>query len=431
MTSLAVIDGIADRIGGGQWAAGAPQRHAGSDLCSSIPGFPGPLKPFVRPLEELLELVTPDPGALYGASMAWEGETGDIADAGARFAAAANAVEAQLSGAGAEAVEAALRVLAVSSNAAANWTKVVAQSLQLCVTIFETVRTLVCEALSLLGEFADMVREVIFGSWPWELDKKADAIRDFVRDVDRFVAACSDAADNAMQAARELIRLLTDLFRALVPFHQSIEDAIGAVVAFVPGGTPPAVGPGSRTGPFDSQYNPSRTPYEGSDLQFDNSYPLGYQHSYELGPTSMTTKQLNEMFRNEFGHLFVPSRVGDNTQLNMQLTREGQPIETSLFGTAIPELTTGTIVATQIADDGFVIKAMEGHPEYPGEVAFRITSENGHARLQVTGAYDDTILGRHDGGLPIDTNPAYAAISDYSIWADMQHRIEDRLRYGS
>jgi hypothetical protein len=50
--------------------------------------------------------------------------------------------------------------------------------------------------------------------------------------------------------------------------------------------------------------------------------------------------------------------------------------------------------------------------------------------LQVTGVYGDTALGKHDFGLPVDTNPAYAGISDYAIWADMQNRIRDRLHYG-
>lgn len=46
-----------------------------------------------------------------------------------------------------------------------------------------------------------------------------------------------------------------------------------------------------------------------------------------------------QMLEDDFGHLFLPSRVGDNSQLNMELEGEGQPIETSLFGTKIPEVT--------------------------------------------------------------------------------------------
>jgi len=136
------------------------------------------------------------------------------------------------------------------------------------------------------------------------------------------------------------------------------------------------------------------------------------------------------MLRSKFGHLFVPSRIGDDTQLNTQLTYVGQTVHTSLFGLNIPDVTAGAITVQQTASDGFVVAASKGHPEWPGEVAFRITNVDGRAQLQVTGAYNDTILGKDDGGLPIDTNPAYAEISDKSIWGDMAGRITDELRYG-
>ncbi|MDQ1128826.1 hypothetical protein QE381_000954 [Microbacterium sp. SORGH_AS 888] len=46
----------------------------------------------------------------------------------------------------------------------------------------------------------------------------------------------------------------------------------------------------------------------------------------------------------------------------------------------------------------------------------------------MTGAYDETIL---DGlGFDGNTNGAYAGISDVSIWADMQYRLEDMINYG-
>jgi len=428
--TLLAGDGIAAQIAGGSWTSGAATSGGGASPCSSIPGFPGPLSHLVQPLEDLLDMFTGEPAAVYQASREWEQTTGDVADVGARMKALAGQVDAQLQGATADAIEEVLRTLAQGANSVANWTKAVSQGLQLCVTVFESIRSLVCEALELLSNFAGTVKDVIFGSWPWELDKKADAIREFAEDVERFVDACKAAAENALKAARELVRLITDLYRAIVPFHEEIERIIGGVIDLVPGGTPPPVGPGSRNGPFGSQYNPSHEPYPGSDLEIVGDYDLGYQHDYDLGATDMTTEELNAMFRGEFGHLFVPSRVGDNTQLNMQLSSTGQTINTSLFGLNIPGTTAGEITVQQITRDGFVIAASPGHPEYPGEVAFRITSENGHARLQVTGAYDDTILGAHDLGSQHDTNPAYAAISDYSIWSDMQGRLRDRLRYG-
>lgn len=427
--SLVVGDSIAAQIASQSWAAGAPTSGGGSP-CSSIPGFPGPLSALVRPLEEILDMFTGEPGAVYSASRAWEQTTGDVADVSTAMEVLADQVSSQLQGLAAAAMEESLRTISEGSNSVANWTKAVSQGLQLCVTIFETVRSLVCEALNLLSDAAGTVGDVIFGSWPWEIDKKTDAIRDFARNVDEFVQSVKAAADNALKAARELVRLLTDLYRAIVPFHREIEQLIGRIVALVPGGTPPPIAPGSGTGSNGALYNPSNTPYPGSDLEFRGDYPLGYQHSYDLGATDLTTDQLNAMFRGEFGRLFVPSRVGDNSQLTMQLTGVGQTINTSLFGLDIPEVTSGEITVQQITDDGFVIAASPGHPEYPGEVAFRITSEDGRARLQVTGVYNDTILGRRDGGAPIDSNPAYAAISNYSIWADMQGRISDRLKYG-
>ena len=428
--SLLEVDAVAARISSNSWAAGVPASGGGSSACSSIPGFSGPLAGFVKPLEELLDMFTGDPGAVYHVSASWEQSTGNIADINSRMTALANEVSGHLQGASAEALEAALRLIAEGAHSSSNWTKAVSQALQVCVTIFESVRSLVCEALQLLSEFVGTIKDVIFGSWPWELDKKADAIKEFANDVERFVDACSAAGDNAMKAARELVRLVTDLYRAIVPFNSEIEDLIGIVVSLVPGGTPPGVPGGQGDGPFGDQYNPSREPYPGSDLEFEKDYDLGYQHQYDLGDTDMTTEELNAMFRDQFGHLFVPSRVGDNTQLNMQLTAEGQTINTSLFGLDIPEVTAGEIYVQQIEDDGFVIAASPGHPEYPGEVAFRITNEGGHAKLEVTGVYNDTILGKHDLGADVNTNGAYAIISDKSIWADMSGRIKDKLNYG-
>ena len=430
MTATLTGDSIASQLASNAWAAGAPALGGGSSPCSSIPGFPGPLSHFVQPLEDLLDEFTGDPGALYQASSAWEETTGDVADIYANMRDLANRVGAQLSGKTADDLEKAIREISTNANSIANWTKAVSQALQLCMTIFETVRSLVCEALQLLSGFVDTIGDVIFGSWPWELQKKADAIKEFAEDVERFVDACKTAADKALKAARELVRLLTDLYRAIVPFHDQIEAVLGAVVDLVPGFGRPTVDPNKPDSPDGALYNPSNTPYPGSNLTIEGDYELGYQHSYDLGATDMTTEELNEMFRGDFGHLFVPSRLGDNTQMNMQLTEPGQVINTSLFGLNIPGVTAGGIEVQQIEPDGFVIVAQEGHPEYPGEVAFRITNEDGHARLQVTGAYDDTILGKHDLGAPIDTNPAYAAISDKSIWSDMQGRISDRLRYG-
>ena len=425
---LAEADSAASKVAANAWAAGAPT--GGGAATGGSFSFPGPLQHFVNPLEDLLDMFTGDPGVVYQTSMAWEYTTGDIADVYTQMNKLASEAQAVLKGETAEALEAVMREIAQGANSISNWTKAVAQALQLCVTIFETVRSMVTEALSLLKDFASTIGDVIFGSWPWELGKKADAIKDFVKEVEGFVDTCTEAGRNALKAGQELMRLITDLYRAIVPFHDKIDELIGKIVNMIPGGDTPPVAPGSGDGPTGDIYDLDRTPYPGSDLQFRDEHDRGYSHEYDLGPTSMTTEELNLMMRDEFGHLFVPSRLGDNTQLNAKLEGVGQTIGTSLFGLDIPNVTAGDIEVTQIEPDGFVIAATKGHPEYPGEVAFRFTTVDGHAKLEVTGAYDDTILGKHDFGAPVESNPAFALITDKSIWSDMQGRFRDRLKYG-
>ncbi len=428
MSAVDAADAVVQQIASNAWAAGATVGGS-ENACSATPYFPMVLRSFVRPLESLMDDFLPQPGALYRASSTWEQATGDVADVGEDLKQLRQQL-GSLEGELAQALFLTLDRLAADSHFIANWTKVVSQALQLCVTIFESVRIVACQALDLLSDFASAIGDVLFGSWPWEIEKKWNVVRDFAREVESFVVACSTLANQALQAGRELVRLLTDFHRATFPFHQELENLLGGIAALIPGGTPPDVLPGTGPGSSGDIYHPSNTPYPGSDLRFEDDYDYGYQHSYDLGATDLSQEELMATFQENFGQLFLPSRVGDHTQLNMQLTHEDQLIETSLFGTAIPGVTTGTIRVQQITSDGFVIVAEEGHPEYPGEVAFRLTVDNGRARLQVTGAYDDTILGKHDFGAQINTNPAYAAISNYSIWSDMQHRIQDKLQYG-
>lgn len=426
--TLEAGDSIAARIAGRSWATGAPTRRINAGMCAEVPDFPGPLAWFVQPLEQILADATPEPASLYAASMTWERGCGDAADASQILRARANAAAAQ-SGRAAQALEEALREAADAAQSLSNWAKVAAQSLQFCVTFFEAVRDLACEALLLLSRLGDTIGEVVFGSAPWDVVAKANAIRDFADDVELFVRAVARAFDDALQAGRDLVRLLADLYRAVIPVHGIIDALLGAVLSAIPGGGTPAVS-GGASGPFGDIYDVSGRPFPGSDLQFNASYDRGYLHTYDLGPTDLTQEQLMAMFQSEFGHLFLPSRVGDNSQINMQLTGPGQSIDTSLFGLDLRGITSGEITVAQVTADGFRIQAAEGHPEYPGEVAFHLTVENGRAQLQVAGAYDDTILGRHDLGADVETNPAYAFIADQSIWADMSSRIEDRLRYG-
>ncbi|PNW08397.1 hypothetical protein C1632_11135 [Microbacterium testaceum] len=387
---------------------------------------------FVQPLEELLEQVTGDPAGLYHASHAWEVYAGDVQAVSQIFNDTLTQIQGQVQGITAAVVEGSLRVLSAATHSVADWSKVVSQVLQLCVRAVEIMRSLVCSGFELLSSAAGVIGDVLFGSWPWEVDEKTQAIRDFANNCAQVIDEVVANIDRVLQALRELVRLLTDLYRAIIPFHQDIENLIGQLLADHPPGDIPGLGglPGlvPGDGSLGDTYRPGSTPYPGSDQKFEKDYELGYQHQYDLGQTDMTTEQLNEMLRTQFGHVFLPSRLGDNSQLDMQLVREGQSIETSLFGMGIPEVTAGAIRVQQITDDGFVIAAEEGHPEYPGEVAFRLRNIDGRAVFEVTGAYNQTVLDAL--GFDGNTNGAYAGISDVSIWADMQYRLEDMMNYG-
>lgn len=424
-------DAAANRLGSGSWASSVPSADPSIDCGGGLVGFPGDLIRFVQPLYELIEQVTGDPASLYQGSHAWETFAGDAQTASGLFKQALALAE-DLSGITANTVRGALAVLTASTHSLADWSKVMSQVLQLCVRVVEILHSLVCAGFELLSSVAGGIGEFLFGSWPWELDKKAQVILDFARNCQEVIAEVTSNIDRGLQALREMVRLATDLYRAIIPFHQRIEDLLGELLQiFPPGkllgplsGLPGSIPPGS----LGDEYNPGPTPYPGSDHRFEGDYDLGYSHEYDLGPTDMTTEELNQMLQQEFGHVFLPSREGDNSQLNMQLTGEGQTIQTSLFGMGIPGVTSGEIVVQQITDDGFVISALPGHPEYPGEVAFRLRNVDGRGVFEVTGAYDSTILSSM--GFSGNTNTAYAGIADYSIWSDMQYRLEDMMNYG-
>ena len=431
-------DAAASALDTSSWTSQLPSRGAAGDDCGAdMFGFASEIMRFIHPLEELAEQVAGDPAGLYQASHSWETFAGNIQSVSALIQEASETLVEQVHGAIARATQEVLNLLASAAHSIADWSKVTSQVLQLCVRAVEILRSLVCAAFELLSSTAGLVGDLLFGSWPWEVDEKARAINEFAENCERVIAEAVANVDRALQALREMVRLATDLYRAIVPFHQELEDALGKLIDEHPPGRVLrehnldllAEAPSMlRPGVLGDTYNPSLIPYPGSDQRFSQHYDLGYSHEYDLGQTDMTTEQLNQMLKQEFGHIFLPSRVGDNSQLNMQLTGEGQLIKTSLFGLGIPGVTAGDINVRQITDDGFVIAAQKGHPEYPGEVAFRLRNVNGRGVFEVTGAYDETILSRME--FPGNTNPAYAAISDYSIWADMQYRLEDMIKYG-
>lgn len=433
ITVAPAADAAAAALGSSDWQSGLPAPGAGGDGCGSgLAGFASVIAQFVQPLEELLEQVTGDPAGLYHASHAWEVYAGDVQAVSQILNDTLAQIQGHVQGITAAVVEGSLRVLSAATHSIADWSKVVSQVLQLCVRAVEIMRSLVCSGFELLSSAAGVTGDVLFGSWPWEVDEKTQAIRDFANNCAQVIDEVVENIDRVLQALRELVRLLTDLYRAIIQFHQDLENLIGQLLADYPPGDIPGLGglPGlvPGDGSLGDTYNPGRVPYPGSDHVFRHEYSQGYQHQYDLGTTDMTTAELNAMLRQQFGHVFLPSREGDNGQLNMQLTGEGQIIHTSLFGVGVPGVTAGDILVQQVTDDGFVIAAQPGHPEWPGEVAFRLRNVDGRAVFEVTGSYNDTILANL--GFDGNTNGAYAGISDVSIWADMQYRLEDMMNYG-
>lgn len=430
----------ATALSGASWTSGLPAAGAGGQGCGQgLSGIAGVLMQFVQPLEHLMEQVQGDPAGLYHASIAWETVAGDAENAYLVLDAAHRAMGEVMKGQFAQTTEQVLGLLALGARELSDWSKVTSQMLQLGVRVVEIMRSIVCEAFELVSSLTGVVGDVAFGSWPWEVDKKVAAINRFADNCNRIVQDVVKNLDRVLQALRELVRLLTDLYRAIIPFHQQLDALLGKLLETMPPGKllgPFAALPGLPSSSTGEVTDPGPTPFPGSDQTFLNPHPLGYQHEYDLGPSNLTTEQLNEMLRTRFGHLFLPSRTGDNSQINMQLSPDGrnpvtgkpQGIETSLFGMAVPGVTSGGIHVQQVTNDGFVIAADEGHPEYPGEVAFRIRNVDGHATFEVSGAYDSTILDKL--GFSGATNSAYSGISDVSIWADMQYRLKDAINYG-
>lgn len=431
MTALgSAPDIIADDIASEGWALNAPQSTGATIECGQPGGF-GSLDFLLQPLYDLLREVTSEPAVIYESSLTWETHCGEVQEASDALKALCQEIDTSQQGGFAEQIVESVGEIAEDLHSHAHWIKVGSQALQVIMRILQILHSLVCEALRILESTASFVGEILFGSWPWEFGKKAQALDDFIDEVSSMIASLQDPLERALQCFRDLIRLLTDLYRAIVPMHEEIEAVIGRLINKLPGSEPPQVPPGTAEGPFGDVYNPGHTPFDGSELQFEETYDRGYHHVYDLGPTDMTEEELMAMFKENFGHVFVPSRVADNTQLNSQLEHEGQDVETSLFGIEIPGVTSGGIEVQQIADDGFVIRAAPDHPEHPGEVAFRITRDaSGNARFEVAATYDQTILDKHDLGLLDESNAIFAFITDNTVWSDMSYRLEDMIRYG-
>lgn len=427
---VAYADGIATEIAGEGWAQQGPAPTVPLVECAPGGGF-GILDALLEPLYALVREVTADPAAIYQASIVWDTACGEIQTSSDSLLALSRSVAAEQSGRFIDRLVETINEVATELHSLAHWTKASSQALQVVMRMLQILHALACEALRILADTASLVGELLWGSWPWEWDKKAQAIEEFAADVERFVTELKSIFDRTLQCFRDLARLVLDLYRAVVDRHSELETWLGGMISRIPPNAPPEPAPGTRYGSSGDVYNPPRQPFDGSSLGFSEDYERGYHHTYDLGYTDMTDEEIFALFRENFGHVFVPSRVADNTQLNAELEGVGQEVDTSLFGLELPGITSGGIRVREVTSNGFAVEATEGHPEYPGEVLFQITrTDDGRASFEVAAGYNETILDKHDPIGLEEANPYFAFITDKTVWSDMAYRIEDMASYG-
>ena len=124
-----------------------------------------------------------------------------------------------------------------------------------------------------------------------------------------------------------------------------------------------------------------------------SSFAIGYDHSYNMGPTPLTPQQIFDQVRQHFGEVFPPAQNPKNPE-SLKLKNVGQNIYTQ-FGWG-----KGDIDVIDINDSGYSIEADPGHPEYPGVVTFSFTrTADGDAVLTVSARYNKALGGSVPNGL--------------------------------
>jgi RHS repeat-associated protein len=160
-----------------------------------------------------------------------------------------------------------------------------------------------------------------------------------------------------------------------------------------------------------NDYNYPNDPINGSDLTGQYSY----HHSYYIyNRRHLTRAQIFSSVRKHFGQVFVPLTAQGRKAYNSKLSGVGQKIHTKLNGIDRPGLTSGYIQVTKITRTGFTIKALPGHPEYPGTVHFEIGGTNSAPTLEVTAHYKQA-----DFKLP----PGLYNTGSYFLWQGMATNI--------
>ena len=126
-----------------------------------------------------------------------------------------------------------------------------------------------------------------------------------------------------------------------------------------------------------------------------------------VGPASSSAGSIFAKVRSNFGRTFPP--FAGKTSVGLSGT--GQRIPTRLPGVpegfnALP--VRGDIVDTAISGNGFSVRALPGHADYPGAVDFSFSNSNGVAWLAVSGRSETTV--------PSEVQWAYDALIREAVW---------------
>jgi hypothetical protein len=140
-------------------------------------------------------------------------------------------------------------------------------------------------------------------------------------------------------------------------------------------------------------------------------YTWGYTMRIYIGPTSNSSSKIFSAVRKSFGKAFPPLKGGSGTSLDGvgQILPTRLPGAGDYFPSILGTSTQGDIAVTQISNTGYSIRALPGHPDYPGSVTFSFSNENGVGWLTVDGRSSSAIPGFGDEWL-------YETLIESSVW---------------
>jgi hypothetical protein len=144
----------------------------------------------------------------------------------------------------------------------------------------------------------------------------------------------------------------------------------------------------------------------------------GYTKKITIGKTSRSAASLFAAIRQNFGKLFPPLARYGGTYDSKTLSGAGQVIPTSLAGLAGVEGLSGDIKVTEMTKTSYTIKAMPGHPDYPGWVKFSFSKENDVAYLNVES--------RSNSGIPGGDFQSYNVLVG-TLWFSYANNINNQI----